>query len=180
MTPESLVSQNSSKSVNKPSNHAGRLAIILLIIVIIVVAGGLAVWWLTKKPASTPPSTSTPTTTNEFKLPPLPAAFYDISGTVKEVAASSFTLATRLRTDKDTISEGYKDVVLTVKYDPDTRWLKRGPYLGNGQVPTLTPATAKDLAPGLAVDVRSRENLRGLESFMAAEVIIKNSSTAKK
>jgi hypothetical protein len=86
-------------------------------------------------------------------------------------------VATRLRTDVNTIADGYRDAVLTVQYDAATKFEKRAAYNGSGQVPGTSKASAKDIEVGSLVDIHSRQNIHGLDSFIAGTVTIKAQAT---
>ena len=156
-------------------NRAGKINLAAIIIIVILAIVAVLAWLFLLKP-NTPnpqPVAPKPPAKQEVKLPPLPEKFYDLSGVIKEVNTTSFTITARLRTDKNTIAEGFKDVVLTINFDSATKFEKQGVYTGTGQVPATTKATSKDLAPGLGVDIHSRENIRNATSFMASIVTIK-------
>lgn len=158
----------------------GKIVVTFIILAIVVMALVMLGLWFMKRPKVSPPPGPV-NTTGAIKLLPLPEAFYDITATVKDVGVKSFTVTTRMRTEKNTLEEGYKDVTLTVNYDQATKFLKRGPYTGNGQIPPLVSSTPSELKSGLSVDIRSRENLRGINNgFIAAEVTIKTAATPKK
>jgi hypothetical protein len=157
------------------SGSAKPLAIVIL--VLLVIAAGA--WWLSHRQSAGPGPSAGNENTNKpaAELPPLPEKYYDIAGTVKEVNQGSFTVATRLRTDVNTIADGYRDAVLTVQYDAATKFEKRAAYNGSGQVPGTSKASAKDIEVGSLVDIHSRQNIHGLDSFIAGTVTIKAQAT---
>ncbi len=158
------------------SEHPGGTKLLVTIVVVLLAIGGVA-WWLASR--SAPPVVPQPggerPGTPAVTLPPLPEKIYDVSGTVTAVADGNFTISARIRTDKDTIAEGFRDATLTVRYDDATKFEKRAAYAGDGKVPVTAVASAADLKVGLPVDIRSRENIRSAESFVAGQVTIKPS-----
>lgn len=179
MNNQSNLNQPLSQPRSSSSLIIGKIVVTFIILAIIVTALVIAGLWFKQTKKS--PSGELSNAPGAIKLLPLPEAYYDITATVKDINTTSFTVTTRLRTEKNTLAEGYQDVTLTVNYDQATKFLKRGPYTGNGQIPPLVSSTPSELKPGLSVDIRSRENLRGIkDSFMAAEVIIKTNVSTKK
>lgn len=155
------------------NEHAGSAKLLAAIVVVLLAIGGIA-WWLASRNA--PPAGQQPVgepSRDQATLPPLPEKIYDVSGTIAAVSDGSFTVAARVRTDKNTIAEGYRDALLTVRYDAATKFSQRAAYAGDGKVPATADASADDLKVGLPVDVRSRENIRNADSFIAGTVTIK-------
>lgn len=175
---------SSGSSANRQPQRSGKLLVVAVVVVVILIAVGAAIWWLNKPQTSKPqPGTNPTTTVSTQEIPPLPNVFYDISGIIKTVEPNQFTITTRIRTEKNTIKDAYRDAVLTVRYDDATKFITRGAISSNGQLPATTKASAADLKVGLGVDVHSRENLHGLDSFVAGQVTIKANNpatTAKK
>lgn len=157
------------------TEHPGSAKLLVTIVVVLLAIGGIA-WWLASRSVNTPPPQAggDQPGTPQVTLPPLPEKIYDVSGTVTAVGDSSFKISSRVRTDKDTVAEGYREVELTVNYDAATKFEKRGAYAGDGKVPASSAASADDLAVGQPVDVRSRENIRDVSSFVAGQVTIKS------
>ncbi len=157
------------------TEHPGGTKLLVTIVVVLLAIGAVA-WWLASRnapPAGQQPGGQQPGTP-EVTLPPLPEKIYDVSGTITKVGNGSFTISARIRTDKDTVAEGFRDATLTVRFDDMTKFELRAAYAGDGKVPATTPASASDLKVGQPVDVRSRENIRSAESFVAGQVTIKS------
>lgn len=153
--------------------HPGSTRLLVTMVVVLLVIGGVA-WWLASRTA--PPPSQQPggqEQRDQVTLPPLPEKIYDVSGTVTAVGNGSFTLTAKIRTDKDTVAEGFREAQLTVRYDGATKFEERAAYAGDGRVPASSAATAGDLEVGQLVDVRSRENIRNVDSFIAGSVTIK-------
>ena len=162
------------QNTTEGTEHSGSTKLLVTIVIVLLVIGGVA-WWLasrTAPPAGPQPGTEQPGRP-ETLLPPLPEKIYDVSGTVTAMGEGSFTITSRIRTDKNTIAEGYRDALLTVRYDSATKFEQRAAYAGDGKVPATTVASVTDLKVGVPVDVRSRENIRNSDSFVASQVTIK-------
>lgn len=155
------------------SEHPGSAKLLVTIVVVLLALGGIALLLSRRTPPPAQPQPGSQDERENATLPPLPEKVYDISGTVTAVGEGSFTISAKVRTDSDRLADGYRDASYTVRYDSSTQFVQRAPYAGDGKVPASEQASAGDLAVGQAVDVRSRENIRNADSFVAGSVTIK-------